>query len=270
MREKQLLVEPEHYLEVNRVLNLLLSKHKELLGARLVGMYVFGSLVTGDFDFDVSDIDLVAITTQDISQEDLERLKKLHEEIARENKDWADRIEVGYISKVKIRRYDSNYRQALISPGEPIHFRSVGKDWIINRRLLREKGVSLYGPSPKTLIDPVTKAEFKQAVEELTIEWERWITNLEVMRPRKYQAYSILTMCRILYAFRNGYVISKIEAADWAKIELPEWSNLIDEAVSWRKDWRNENVDHDSTLPETLRFIRLVIKQIIGDREVIS
>lgn len=264
MNEVRYSVEPEHYDEVNRVLNLLLSKHKELLGERLVGMYIFGSLVTGDFDYDISDLDMVAVTSEDISEKDLEKLKKIHEDIANENKNWTDRIEVGYISKEKLRRYDPNYRQALISPGEPLHLRTVGKDWIINRHVLREKGIALYGPSPETLIAPITKEEFKQAIRELTQEWNEWITHLDKMRPRKYQAYSILTMCRNLYAFRNGEVLSKTEAAEWAKKELPEWSLLIDNAIQWRKDWRNEQVDHDSTIPETMRFLHFVIDEITG------
>src|SRR5260370_35623173 len=82
------------------------------------------------------------------------------------------------------------------------------------------------------------------------------------MRTRKQQAYAVLTMCRVLYASRNGEQASKKQAASWAEKELPAWSQLIQNALIWREDWRNEQVDHETTLPETAKFVHLVIDQI--------
>ncbi|OGD85295.1 hypothetical protein A3B51_02385 [Candidatus Curtissbacteria bacterium RIFCSPLOWO2_01_FULL_41_18] len=264
MAKRKYSVKPKHYSEVDQLINLLLLKHHKVLGEKLIGMYMFGALVIGDFDYEISDIDLVAATSSDLDTEELEKLKKMHEEIAAENKTWADRIEVGYISLEKLRRYNPNDRQGLISPGEPLHTRTVGKDWIINRYVLREKGITLFGPPAETIIDPISKEELKKAVKDLTKEWEEWMTHTEIMRPRKYQAYSILTLCRSLYEYRNADIVSKREAAEWAKKELPEWSSLIENALIWRQEWRNEEVDHDSTLPETMRFLRFVINQIVA------
>lgn len=263
MEKRKYSVEPKHYSEVDDLVHLLLAKHKEVLGEKLVGMYIFGSLVTGDFDYETSDIDTVITTSSDINEKELENLKKMHQEIAAKNKQWAGRIEVGYISQDNLRRYDPEYKQALISPGEPLHFRTVDSDWIINRYMLREKGIAVYGPQPDTVIEPISKEELKQAVKDLTQIWNEWITHIEVMRPRKYQAYSILTMCRHLYAFRNVDIVSKREATEWVKRELPEWASLIDNAVKWRADWRNENVDHEAALPETMEFLHFVIDQIV-------
>ena len=68
-------------------------------------------------------------------------------------------------------------------------------------------------------------------------------------------------MCRALYTFKTGDFVSKKQAALWAEKELPEWSSLIQRAVLWRDAWRDEHVDHDATLEETLRFVHFALSQ---------
>jgi Domain of unknown function (DUF4111)/Nucleotidyltransferase domain len=64
----------------------------------MAGLYVFGSLVVGDFDADVSDIDLLAVLTGDPSEDLVARLGLMHDALASENPVWAGRIEVIYVS----------------------------------------------------------------------------------------------------------------------------------------------------------------------------
>jgi hypothetical protein len=123
---------------------------------------------------------------------------------------------------------------------------------------VREKGIPLFGPSPKPIIEPISKDEFIRSVKANAKAWRVWIND---MRTRKSQAYAILTMCRALYTYKNGEQVSKQQAAVWAEQEFPEWSKLIQNALLWREAWRDENVDHDATFPETLRFVHLVISQ---------
>ncbi|HLQ30214.1 MAG TPA: hypothetical protein VK140_13360, partial [Ktedonobacteraceae bacterium] len=44
------------YADINKLLNLLLSRIQAILGEKLIGLYLFGSLVAGDFDYESSDI----------------------------------------------------------------------------------------------------------------------------------------------------------------------------------------------------------------------
>jgi predicted nucleotidyltransferase len=47
----------------------------------LVGLYVYGSLVTGDFDKDRSDIDLLAVVDTDIEGDTFDRLDRMQARI---------------------------------------------------------------------------------------------------------------------------------------------------------------------------------------------
>jgi hypothetical protein len=124
---------------------------------------------------------------------------------------------------------------------------------------VREQGIALFGPTPKTIIEPITREEFIQTVRSQVREWREWV---EHGHTRPWQAYAILTMCRALYAVTNGEQASKKQAALWAAQALPEWSSLINSALAWRTAWRDQDVDHEATFPETLRFVHFVIDQI--------
>ena len=47
------------YPEINKILDLLLSSATAVLGNQLVGMYLYGSLASGDFNLETSDIDFL-------------------------------------------------------------------------------------------------------------------------------------------------------------------------------------------------------------------
>lgn len=250
------------YPDINEILDSLLSQMRHILRERLVGLYLYGSLTTGDFDFVTSDIDLLAATLCDLNDTELEELRKMHRDLARDNKAWEDRIEVAYLSVTGLRTFrEQSNNMAVISPGEPFHVKEAGEDWLMNWYMVRERGVALFGPPPKAIIDPITHAEFVQAVRDHAAAWGGGIE----LRPRRNeQAYAILTMCRALYTHKNGEQVSKRQAALWTQEELPEWSRLIQSALEWRQAWREEQVDHTATYPETVRFVNFMRDQILA------
>jgi predicted nucleotidyltransferase len=65
------------YANVDELLGALLSEVRNILGEKLVGLYLYGSLAWGDFDHEVSDIDLLAATTTGIDDEEFAALKRM-------------------------------------------------------------------------------------------------------------------------------------------------------------------------------------------------
>jgi predicted nucleotidyltransferase len=89
-------------------------------GPPLVGLYLFGSLVTGDFETGVSDIDLIAVLADAPNEQLAARLRQMHEDLAQARADWDDRIEVIYISTKGLANCRTETTTiAVISPGEP-------------------------------------------------------------------------------------------------------------------------------------------------------
>lgn len=57
------------------------------LDADLIGTYLFGSIVTGDFDAALSDIDLVTVTHSGLTTEQFHRLDSVHHALTQRSPD---------------------------------------------------------------------------------------------------------------------------------------------------------------------------------------
>jgi predicted nucleotidyltransferase len=250
------------YDEVNDLIEVLLFRIRSILGKKLIGMYLEGSLVLGDFDLKTSDIDLLAAISADIEDDEFEALRRMHAAIAAERRDWDDRIEVCYISVDALRSVKSRTSQIVnISPGEPFHRTEANKEWLVRWYLIREHGQTLIGPSPETLIEPISQEEFIQSVKDHARSWGKWV---EGMKNRYAQSYAILTMCRALYSCKNGTQVSKLEAAQWALREYPEWSVLIQEAMNWKAAGKDAQPD-EVNFPRTVQFVNDVSRMILEE-----
>jgi predicted nucleotidyltransferase len=251
------------YPAINELLDVLLSRMKSILGEKLVGLYLYGSLVWGDFDYEISDIDLLAATTTDLNDRELVKLKRMHGDIANTYKEWDNRIEIQYLSLAGLKTFRlQTTKMAVISPGEPFHVVEAGKEWLMNWYFVRERGVTLFGPPPGVIIERISKEEFIQAGLRHMKDWRGWITRTRNSRP--YQGYAILTACRALYTYKNGEQVSKKQAAQWAAKELPQWASLIQDALKWRREaiYGIGDVDDEGTYPEARRFVEFVSDQI--------
>ena len=255
---------PTPYPEVNEILDHLLIHIREILQDQLIGMYLFGSLANGDFD-QYSDIDILFVTEQAISKEVFQELFKIHESISTVDSPWAIQLEVSYIPKDALRRFDpANNRHPHIDrgPGEKLHMMQHDADWNVQRYILRERGITVTGPHPKELIDPVSPADLRWAVSEILQNWFRHFQDDPApLKSRGYQSYTVLTMCRILYTYEHGEIVSKRAAAAWVKQNLSkEWIVLIERA------WAGRQTPGLAALPEdingTLDFIRYTLEYI--------
>jgi aminoglycoside adenylyltransferase-like protein len=250
-------MEPTNYPHINTILDILLAHMQAILGDKLVGLYLHGSLVTGDFDDTVSDIDLLAAIADDLNEPEFAALDAMQNKLVLDYPERKDRIEIAYLSLHALKTFKTQASPiGIISPGEPFHIVQAGIEWLMNWYMVRTIGKTLFGPRPETLIDPISKAEFVETIKNHVLAWREYIKDVD---SRPSQAYTILTMCRGLYTTRNGEQISKVRAAAWAKHELPEWADLIDKSLLWRLAWRDLNIDPAVTLDETKRFVNTII-----------
>jgi predicted nucleotidyltransferase len=248
------------YADVDQLLHKLLAQMQQILDNKLIGLYLYGSLITGDFDRNRSDIDLLAVLAADITDDEFDQLQQMHDDLVKQDTRWDNRIEVAYLTIAALETYKSHISTiAMISPGEPFHRKEAGREYLLNWHKVRERGIVLFGPSPKTIITPSTKEEFLQVVREHARAWREWVADAQSLPA---QAYAILTLCRAWYADRSGEQVSKKKAAQWAEQQAPEWAPLIRKALLWREGWRDTEETEELVYPETVRFVNFVIDQI--------
>ncbi|MEX1262644.1 MAG: nucleotidyltransferase domain-containing protein [Actinomycetota bacterium] len=132
---------------VGALLTWLVDSQQEALGINLIGSYVFGSVVTGDFESGISDVDTVAVIRANLKAAEVAALAQLHLEIVEEMPEWEDRVEVVYLSSRALKTFRTESSAAArISPGEPFHEIEVDSRWLIDWYQLREVGIALLGP----------------------------------------------------------------------------------------------------------------------------
>src|SRR5262245_2582963 len=91
------MIEVTPYPAINAVLSEWAEGLKHLLGKKIVGLYLSGSLAYGDFVPERSDIDLQAVVRSPLTEDELRSVQRLHREIERRCPHWADRIDCSYV-----------------------------------------------------------------------------------------------------------------------------------------------------------------------------
>jgi predicted nucleotidyltransferase len=239
----------------------LVSSIHTALGDDLVGIYLYGSYVSGGFDPGISDLDLVAVTSAEVETIDLRRLDGVHQDVIARHPDWVDRLEVVYVGRATLEAFrTSPGRLAVISPGEPFHLRDEPVfEWVQNWYLVRETGIVLFGPPAAAVIPPVAWGEFAAAAvryaEQISSE------HLEDASPSAI-AYAVLTMCRALMTVQTQAHVSKQDGAAWTRRRMPEWAGVIDTALGSRASRGASSFDDADSRAAAQVFIGLVAARV--------
>jgi len=197
----------------------------QALGESLVGLYVFGSWVAGDFDPARSDLDLLAVLDGDPTERLADDLSAMHQRLAVDLPVWSDRVEVEYVSVAALSEFRAQqHLMARISPGEPFHRVRVTNHHLLNWYSARYEGRSLIGPAAGELIPDFTEADFRAVVLEHARQWPHWVQD---HKSPDSQAYAVLTLCRTLYSATEGGQSTKRCAAEYGRERLPQWRDLI-------------------------------------------
>ena len=247
---------PTSYSEVNTVLDLLLSEVRALVGEELLGMYLYGSLSLGAFETGSSDIDFLVATVDALADERVRALSNMHARLLTSGLSYATRLEGFYLPQAALRCSDpANARYPFNAQADGLLMVELGSDWVIQRHLVRETAIVLWGPPPQTLLDPVLPSALRAGViDRVTSYWNQQLDHPEWLRTREFQAFAILTMCRALYTLACGEVVSKTRAAAWPREALgTPWVQLIDRALLWRHDSRSDD------MTDMLNFVRYTI-----------
>ena len=242
--------------EADGMLRALRAGIRRVLGENLVGVYLRGSLATGDFTPETSDLDLLAVTEQPVSDAEFAALAAMHRELAALSNPYANRVEIAYIDRRALRRYVPGREHPTLEQGEALRWSAHDSNWILERWVVRERGIALCGPDPRTLIDPISVEALRAAVRTRLHDWDEWAhqpDDPDWRLPRKHKAYVVETMCRALYTLAYGELPSKPQAVAWALKALPEpWRSTVERS----QDWRGDDTFDPTIVPEVMQLVR--------------
>ena len=248
------------YPDVEQVLGRLVPGMRGVLGVRLLGAYVFGSVGSGDYDPDVSDVDVLSVVESPVTDAEFGALAVMHSGLAAALPEWDNRIEVLYVSTEALRTFREHSSPiAVISPGEPLNVKLAGIEWLMNWWDVREAGVTLIGPPASTFIAPIAREEFVAIIQSYA---ESFPGRLDESPYARWLAYCTLTMCRSLYTCAEGGPVSKRAAAAWVANRYPRWADHVRGALAERLAWRDGTPANIENRQATAAFVEFALAEL--------
>jgi predicted kinase len=262
---------PTMFEQLNHVLDVFVERNRALLGTNFVGAYLQGSFAVGGADVH-SDVDFMIVTNTELTGAELAAIDELHPQICALPSDWSRHLEGSYVPKDQLRRIDpARGAWAYFDNGSQILERSNHDNTAVVRATLRTHGITLAGPAPFTLIDPVDPTLMRAEMVDMMRERADWIrAEPDQLDNAWRQPHEVLHFCRILQTLALGRVESKASAGVWGREHLdPRFGPLIQQALDQRPDpWGRVHraVGDPRTVAETLAFIEYAIAHVEADQ----
>lgn len=219
-------IHSEVYPELASVLQRFVARVQNALGTNFLGAYLVGSLATGDFDLD-SDVDFLILTKAELGDAEVKSLRTIHVDIHSLGCYPAEHLEGSYLSTDLLNRADlvGVERFWYVDNGSTSLERSVHDNQWHVRWILRERGIPIIGPDPKTLMHPIPPEALRiEAVNALQKLKSHFVAEIDQplgwFNMRFGQSFAVLTSCRMLHTCQTGTVQSKLSAVRWAEQSL--------------------------------------------------
>jgi hypothetical protein len=230
--------------EVERYLDDLVSVLRGHLGARLVGVYLHGSLGMGAFDPERSDVDIVAICAESLSRS--RRLAMGRALAAIPRPPSGGDLEFSLVTEAVARApsptpsfevHVSTHQQPdVVDGGE----HPGDEDLVVHFAMARARGRALAGPDPKEVFpEPNRESLIRAFLGDMRWAREHGATGWEGhhMPELASTAYRVLNAARSWRFLETGALGSKVEGAAWVRAVTRGWDviPLIDAALAFQR-----------------------------------
>lgn len=184
-----------------------------ILGPRLVGVYLGGSISMGDFVAATSDVDVLIVTEGHLLLPDITAIAALHQRLAQEHPD-ACRLEGDYAPRHLLVPQGTTAPVPAILGGQFVPEMGeilLSADNIAN---LRASSLAVYGPPAAAVLPRVTPADVRAAVLAMLREGS------DPCHSETEAAAAILNLVRSHRALHTGHPATKSAGVAWALTHL--------------------------------------------------
>jgi hypothetical protein len=261
------------YPELRDVLKIFVKEVSAELGENRLGIYLIGSIASGDFDLD-SDVDFLVVTNTDLTETNMKRLQDIQIKIHDIDCYPAKHLEGSYISISDLNNWSTIGQRKFyyFDNGSTTYELSTHDNQWHVRWILRERGITLLGQRPETILQPIPLDKMFSEIKTTMLQVLKFFQDeidgpLSFWNSRFGQSFAVLTYCRMLHTLHTGTVESKKAGMKWAKQFVePKWVRIIDQAWKEREGVRFlvkiRQRAEPALLYETLAFIKYAVSQM--------
>ena len=222
-------------LEIDNLINSFVERSKAILKENLVGVYLHGSLAMGCFNSQKSDIDLIIVVNEPLS----DAIKKEYLDMVVEHNAKAPKkgIEMSVVLQKACQPFiyptpfELHFSAGYLdwykeNPDDYIRkMKGTDKDLAAHFTIINKRGVCLFGLPINEVFAEVPASDYMNSI---------WYDVEHAKKEIKhYPMYLTLNLARVLAYKEEGLVLSKKEGAEWAINNLPEeYHPLIRSAFS--------------------------------------
>ena len=237
---------PEQDEQLTRFLGRFQNKLRCILGAKLIGIYIHGSVAQNAFRWERSDVDALAVVSERLSA--AERLRFVEEIRALSGEGPAKGIEVSVLTERELIEGAHPYvTECHYSPFWDEYVREAGwENWDDESRRdeditshifnLRQRGIVLEGPEITALFPVISRETFMES-----IAYDEHDAPVDMVD-------SVMNLCRYHCFLRSGELLSKEEGLQRMLPELPAYESFLQEIL---REFYAGTVYLDEALTET-------------------
>lgn len=244
-----------------KLLDQLKTECISIFSENLTGIYLHGSLAMGGFNPLKSDIDLIIIVENDITDTQcnlfLRSLLNLYTHAPSKG------LELSIIKRKHCRpfiyptpyefHFSNMHVQDFLDHPDPkcMQMKGVDPDLAAHFTVIKHHGIVLYGENINNVFSDVPREHYIDSVWQDIKDAE---TNILVD-----PVYTTLNLCRSFAFFEEGLILSKQDGGKWALHSLPEiYHPIISEALTSY----NSDSEMKTSPDEALPFARDMLRQI--------
>lgn len=203
---------------------------KSIIGNDLTGIYLHGSLAMRCFNPEKSDIDLIVVIEEDIT--DVQKIEFMHHLVALNEKAPAKGFEISIVKREYCRSFV--YPTPFELHFSPVHlqwFRDNPENYVKNMKgmdedlaahftIINKYGIVLYGEAIINVFGEVPRKRYIESIWHDVKDAREHIVNDPI--------YTILNMCRVLAFLKEDLYLSKLQGGEWGIAHLPpKYHSLI-------------------------------------------
>lgn len=226
---------PTRYAELNGVLHDLVTRAQAALGEAFVGAYLEGSFALGAGDRH-SDCDFLVVVRERPDATREAALRELHRGLPHRGGHWPGHLEGSYAVAADLRTTEGLDRSWLhVEHGaDEMTWSTLGNQpW--TRWILREHGITLVGPCPVDLLDPVPDDVLRDSARSGLAALAEDVLGRCPPTVAWCQRHLVVQACRSLHTVRTGEVASTRDALRWAMMHAdPCWRPLLQQVQADR------------------------------------
>jgi len=241
-----------------KILDIIVEKHKNILGKNLVGIYLHGSLAMGCYTNN-SDIDFLVVVKEPLEfsmKKDIINSLIYLDNIPNKGLEMSiilEKYTKEFIHPTPFElHYSDFHRDRYLSDANYICGGFTDRDLAAHMTIIIHRGICLYGKEIKDTFGYVPKRDY---IDSLIYDIENAKNDI-IENP----VYITLNLCRILYYLKENVICSKLEGGNWGKKSLPhQYRNTVLNAVKIYTEELDEIRYSEDTL---IKYANYMLKEI--------